>query len=116
MVIKGVATLIYMAKSHNQADGSPINLFKEKTVKVDVMNTFTNGYYFERGREMREACNLCVNVYNTYDIVEEGLVYELSYVVFKNVKYKVMNILNNYRKYQDDPFHKVLDCKKVTNA
>lgn len=116
MVIKGVATLIYMAKSHNDYDGSPINLFKEKTVKVDVISTFTNGYYFERGREMREACNLLVNNYNTFDIVDDGLTYELSYVVFKNVKYKVMNILNHYARYQEDPFRKVLDCKKVTNA
>lgn len=116
MVIKGVATLIYVAKSHNQTNGSPIELTKEKEVKVDVVQTFSTGYYFERGREMRDSCNLCVNVYHTEDFEEDGLVYELQYLWFRGMKYKVMAILNNFRNRQNDPFTKLLDCRKVTNA
>ena len=116
MQTKGVATLIYMAKTHDSTDGSPINLEISKEVKVDIQKTFSSGYYFERGREMRDACNLVVNEYHVKDIEEDGLLYELSYVVFKGMRYKVMSIMNHYYNYQDDPYRKVLDLKKVSNA
>lgn len=62
---------------------------------------------------MRNAMNIVCNTYNTLDITEDGMVYSLTYVVMKGIKYTVENILNNWKNYQDDPFHKVLDLKKA---
>lgn len=112
MVIKSIATFIYVAKG-TKASGSPYTEEISKDIKVDIKSTFSNNYYFQRGREMRNAMNLVCNTYNTQDIVQDGKTYSLTYVMFKNVRYTVENILNNWLNYQDDPFHKVLDLKKT---
>lgn len=112
MVIKSEATFIYVAKAQKES-GSPYTLEISKDVKVDITKTFSNNYYFERGREQRWAKNLICNAYLTEDIVQDGLTYSLMYVVMKGIKYTVENILNNWKNYQDDPFRKVLDLKKT---
>ena len=112
MVTKTVATFIYVANG-TKASGSPYTEEISKEIKVDIKSTFSNKYYFDRGREMRTAKNLVCNTYNTEDIVQDGKVYSLTYVVMKNVRYTVENVLNNWKNYQDDPFHKILDLKKT---
>lgn len=112
MVTKSEAIFIYVAKG-TKASGSPYTVEMTRKVKVDIRSTFSNKYYFERGREMRNAMNIICNTYNTLDITEDEMIYSLTYVVMKGIKYTVENILNNWKNYQDDPFHKVLDLKKA---
>lgn len=112
MITKSVATFIYVSKG-TKASGSPYTEEISKEIKVDITKTFSNNYYFQRGREMRKAKNIICNTYNTEDIVQDGKTYSLMYVVMNNAKYTVENILNNWRNYQDDPFHKILDLKKT---
>lgn len=113
MFIKDHAYLIYIAKSRS-TNGSPVQTEIVKDCMVDLMDTFSNNYYFERGREMRDACNLIVNVHLTYDIVEDSVTYVLTYVTFRGVKYTIANILSRYlNSYKKDRFTRVLDLKKT---
>lgn len=61
---------------------------------------------------MRESLTLVVNVYNTYDIVEDGVSYSLKYVEYKGKKYTVEGIIARYMKnYKKDYMRRVLDLK-----
>lgn len=113
MISKAEITLIYQANAVKE-NGSPYLKELEKTVTCDINKTFSNNYYMSLGRTMRTACNVVVNEYNTRDITEDGLTYQLTYAVFQGKRYKVENILNNYYNYQNDPFRKILDLKLVT--
>lgn len=112
MVTKSEAIFVFVHNGTKES-GSPFTEEIRKTIKVDITKTFSNKYYFERGREMRNAVNLVCNTYNTYDIEQDGKSYSLTYVIFRGVRYSVEAILNNWKNYQDDPFHKLLDLKKA---
>jgi len=108
---KTAAELIYcaMGKADN---GSPLNLEISKTVRVGLLDQFSANYYFERGRDMRNNLRLVVNIYHTYDIVEDGLSYQLMYVKYKGKKYVVENIMAHYlRGYKKDTMSKDLDLR-----
>ena len=117
MLDKSEATLIYVAKTIDEETGSPKTTEITKTIQASIYRSFSNNYYNDRGREMREAYNLVVNTYHTFDIEENGLVYQLQYVIHKNIKYTVMNILhyevNKLKGKEYKMNRKILDLQKT---
>lgn len=112
MITKSAVKLIFVTKLQKE-NGSIVFDEITRTVKCDTMKTFSANYYFEKGREMRDAMNLQVATHNTRDITKDGKSYSLSYVEWHGQRYTVMNILNAFTNFQDDPYRKVLDCKKT---
>lgn len=104
---------MYVANTTNPDTKSPIKVELEKEVKVSVINTFSNNYYTERGRDMRDATNLVVNTYHTDDIVQDGLTFKLKYVIFRDKRYSVESILNYYLDYKKSQFKKILDLRET---
>lgn len=92
MYIKSSVVLIYEGKG-TEENGSPINLVKSETVMCDEMETFSNQYYTDQQRNMRKSRNLVIPTYLTNDIVDNGVNYELMYVIYDGIEYKVRNIL-----------------------
>lgn len=108
---KTEAELIYCALGTAE-NGSPINKEISKVVRASLLDSFSANYYFERGREMRDNIRLCVNIYHTYDIEEDGLSYSLMYVKYKGKKYTVENIMAHYlRNYKKDTMSRDLDLR-----
>lgn len=108
---KTAAELIYVAMDRSE-NGSPV--FKEisKVVRVGVLDNFSANYYFERGRDMRKNLRLVVNTYHTTDFVQDGLTYELKFVIYKDTKYTVENIMAHYlRNYKKDTMTRDLDLR-----
>lgn len=114
MLVKTVAKLIYATQTTRE-NGSPVELTIEKEVRADNAGTFSNNYYNDRARAMRDSLNLNVNVYYTYDIVgEDGLSYSLKYVEYDGKKYTVEGILARYMKnYKKDLYQRTLDLKRT---
>lgn len=107
------AELIFIGMDHAE-NGSPIKREITKTIRVSLADNFSANYYFERGREMRNSLRLVVNVYHTYDISEDGLTYELRYVVYGGKKYTVENVMAHYlRNYKKDKMHRDLDLRET---
>lgn len=95
-------------------NGSPSKQTITKEIRCDFADTFSNNYYFERGREMRDSLRLVVNSYYCDDIEEDGLLYHLKYVMYRDTKYTVENIMNHFMKnYKKDRMKKDLDLKKT---
>lgn len=108
---KTAAELIYCAIGTAE-NGSPINLEISKEVRVGLLNNFSVNYYFERGREMRNNLRFVVNVYHTYDIIQDGLSYSLMYVRYQGKKYAVENIMPHFlRGYKKDTMTMDLDLR-----
>lgn len=92
MFIKGSVTLIYEAQGV-ASNGSPVTSEITETVRCDEAETFSNQYYTEQQRNMRESRNLIVPSYLTESFVKDNLRYELMYVTYRDIRYKVRNIL-----------------------
>lgn len=93
MYIKAEVDLIYIGQD-TATNGSPVQLQISKKVRCDEMETFSNNYYNEQMRNMRESRNLLIPTYLTHDIQDQnGKTYELMYVIYDGRKYKVRNIL-----------------------
>lgn len=111
MLSKTTANLIYEGQIKKE-NGSPVKVTVSKETRVDKMDNFSNNYYFERGRAMRDSLTLVVNVYNTFDIVKDGVSYSLKYVEYQGQKYTVEGIIARYMKnYKKDNMRRVLDLK-----
>lgn len=112
MVTKSAVKLIFVAK-YQKENGSLTTEEISRVVKCDTARTFSANYYFEKGREMRDAMNLQIAEHNARDIHRDGKDYSLTYVEWHGQRYTVMNILNAFTNFQNDPYRKVLDCKKT---
>lgn len=113
MLSKDHCELVYEALSIKE-NGSPSKVNITREVRCDFADTFSNNYYFERGREMRDSLRLVVNSYYCDDIEQDGLSYYLKYVMYDGTKYTVENILNHYmRNYKKDRMKRDLDLKKT---
>lgn len=92
MYIASAVKLIYVGQSQAN-NGSPIALEQSKTVKCSEMETFSNNYYNDQQRNMRQSKNLVVPTYLTEDITVEGISYELMFCEYQGKRYRVRNIL-----------------------
>lgn len=92
MFIKSEVDLIYVGQSVCE-NGSPTIIEISKRVRCDEMETFSNIYYSEQERNMRLSRNLVIPTYLTEDILKDGNKYELMYVLYRGLRYKVRNIL-----------------------
>lgn len=93
------ATLIYVS-SVKASNGSPQEVSVTRSVKVQEVKNFSLNYYLMSGdnqRLMRLSKNLVVNKWQTLDIVDEDITYELMYVDYKGKRYRVQEILRQYR-------------------
>ena len=108
MYIATEVKLIYVGQS--QADnGSPIAHESTKTVRCSEMEKFSNNYYNDQQRNMRESKNLVVPTFLTEDITVEGVSYELSFCEYQGNRYRVRNIL----KLRGTRRQMVLDIQEV---
>ena len=93
MFIKSQAKLIYVGQGVAD-NGSPFTLeIVKDNIRVDEMQTFSSNYYNDQQRNMRLSRNLVVPTYLTFDIFEDNKRYELMYVEYDNLKYKIKHIL-----------------------
>lgn len=108
----GAAELIYagMTKGSN---GSPIGkTITLSDVKVKEVKTFSLNYYTSRpnSRQMRKSKNLVVSKELTEDRTDDdGIVYELMFVMYHGRKYTVKEILHYYKR--DTAM--ILDCEET---
>lgn len=108
MYIATEVKLIYVGQS--QADnGSPIALESTKTVRCSEMETFSNNYYNDQQRNMRQSKNLVVPTFLTEDITVEDVPYELMFCEYQGKRYRVRNIL----KLRGTRRQMVLDIQEV---
>lgn len=109
MLFKTSAELVYVNR-YKLENGSPAQRTIETTVKVDLANNFSDNFYLERGRTMRNSLSLIVNAYHTDDISDnDGNNYYLAYVNYNGSRYAVENILY----YNHNVYKRLLDLKKV---
>lgn len=93
------ATLKYVAQVKAE-NGSPVEVSLSRTIKIKEVHTFSLNYYMTSGdnqRIMRKSKNLEVPRWATEDVVKDGVRYELMYVVYHNIVYRVQQILRQYR-------------------
>lgn len=90
-------------------NGSPTILEIKETVRCDEMENFSNNYYNEQQRNMRESRNLIVPTWLTTDRTDKGINYELMYVNYLGKRYKVRNIL----KLRNTRQRMILDIQEV---
>ena len=106
------ATLIYVGRI-TADNGSPKEVTVEKpNVKVRQIRNFSLNYYTTNGgnlRSMRNSRNLVVAKQLTEDIKREGVKYELMYVRYNGLKYRVKEVLN----YWKTDLRVILDCEEV---
>lgn len=61
---------------------------------------------------MRNSLRMVVNVYYTYDVIEDEKPYSLKYVDYKGKRYAVENIMAHYlRGYKKDTMTRDLDLR-----
>lgn len=109
MQIKAVLDLVYVGETKKD-NGSPVKVeIVESNIKCDLMETFSSNYYTQNERLMRLSRNLAVPVEFTRDIVKDGIRYELMYVTFEGLRYRVRNILNHRRSTR----LKILDVQEL---
>ena len=93
MFIKSEVELVYVGQGVRE-NGSPTILEISKDVRCDEMENFSNNYYNEQQRNIRESRNLVVPTYLTEDIFDySNNRYELMYCNYLGRKYRVRNIL-----------------------
>lgn len=95
------ATLEYVA-STKTSDGSPKEVSITRDIKVMEVKNFSLNYYIMGGdnqRLMRNSKNLVVPRWTTEDVIgeDDGLTYELLYVIYNNKKYRVQQVLRQFR-------------------
>lgn len=105
------AELIYVA--HSQAsNGSPKELTMTRTTRIKEIKTFSRNYYTSADvnqRMMRYSKNFVIPFWMTEDVIEDEKRYELTYVVYQGLKYRVKEVL----KYWKTELRMILDCEEV---
>lgn len=93
------ATLVFVGQTKYD-DGSPKQVEISKTVKAVEQKTFSLNFYNTSGtlqRSMRQSKNLVLPKELTDDIIQDGIRYELLYIDYYGLRYRVHNILH-YRR------------------
>lgn len=106
------ATLIYAGQKQKE-DGSPYEVTISKSVRVKEVKTFSLNYYLMGGdnqRLMRKSKNIVVPRWMTDDFEEDGVRYELLYVDYNKVRYRVKNLL---KYYQMEQTRSILDLEEL---
>lgn len=107
------ATLIYVG-STQKANGSPEEVTISLIAKVKVIRNFSLNYYNVTGtatRSMRNSRNFVVNKDLIEDRYVDDVKYELLYVVYDGIKYRIREILNYYK----TGMRYILDTQEVSS-
>lgn len=108
----GTATLIYIGTTKAE-NGSPVEVTLSKDVKVKEITAFSRYYYANFGvkvRNMRKSHNLVVPRELTWDIVKDGITYELQKVIYNGAPYYIQEIM----RYFPTDLRVILDCEEIT--
>lgn len=112
MLHYGKAKLIYIGQGTAE-NGSPIELeYVRENVKITETNTFSVNYYNTSGtlqRSMRDSKNIVIPIQYTKDVFENGVRYQLLYVEYYGLRYRVYNILH----YRKSGLRMLLDIQEV---
>ena len=109
MLTKVIVDLKYVATGKS-ANGSPTELIiTESNVRADLINSFSQNYYQNNQRIMRQARNFTIAEYLTHDRINSNNRYELMYVEYDGLKYRIKNIL----KHKSSNLRMILDCDEV---
>lgn len=95
----GEATLVYVGKTVDEK-GSPQEVTLSRQVKAKEIKRFSDDFYTTSGvkqQELRGTRNITVSTWLTEDVVQNGITYELTYVEYKNDKYKVHRVREYYK-------------------
>ena len=112
MLYYNEATLIYAGQKQN-LNGSPYEVTIEKSAKVKEIKTFSLNYYLMGGdnkRLMRKSKNIVVPRWMTEDFTQDGVRYELLYVRYNGLKYRVRNLLKYFEMEQT---RSILDLEEL---
>lgn len=93
------ATFKYVSTAR-ASNGDPQEISITRSVKVMEVKNFSLNYYLmgtDNQRLMRNSKNLVAAKWETEDIVENGVTYELMYVIYNNKTYRVQHILRQFR-------------------
>lgn len=108
------ATLIYVG-SKQKTNGSPEEITIRLVAKVKVIRNFSLNYYNVVGtasRNMRNSRNFVVDrdlIEDRFD--DEGRRYELTYVNYHGINYRIREILNYYK----TGMRYILDTQEVSS-
>ena len=106
------ANLIYIGQSKSE-NGSPKEVeYVLENVKVVETRTFSLNYYNTSGtlqRSMRKSKNIVLPITLTEDRVINGVRYELLYVDYQGLRYRVHNILH----YRRNGLRMLLDIEEL---
>lgn len=102
------AELIYTALSKSET-GSPVTLELTEDITVSVEELFSSYYYRDNKRNMRKSRNISIPSQYVFDRNENGLNYELNFVILNGIKYQIKDIL----KHQSTSLMTLLDCEQV---
>lgn len=105
------AEVIYIS-STKASNGSPKELSITRNMKIKEIKTFSRNYYATgdvNQRMMRYSKNFVLPFWATEDIVQDEKRYELTYIVYHGIKYKVKEVL----KYWKTELRMILDCEEV---
>lgn len=113
MLYYNEATLIYSGQKQDE-NGSPYEVTISRSTKVKEIKTFSLNYYLMGGdnkRLMRKSKNIVVPRWMTEDFTDDdGVRYELLYVVYNGLKYRVRNLLKYFEMEQT---RSVLDLEEL---
>ena len=106
------ADLVYIGQGKN-SKGSPKELEHiVKGVKVTETKTFSLNYYNTNGtlqRSMRKSKNIVIPLHLSEDKIINGVRYELLYVDYQCLRYRVHNILH----YRRNGLRVLLDIEEL---
>lgn len=111
MLHYGQAKLIYIGQGVAD-NGSPIELEFTRVCKVTETNTFSVNYYNTSGtlqRSMRDSKNIVIPIQYTKDVCKDGTRYQLLYIEYYGIRYRVYNILH----YRKSGLRMLLDIQEV---
>lgn len=108
MIAKATVNLIYVGVTQD-TNGSPIMLTIEREANVNIEEQFSNYYYRNAERNMRKSKNISLANYFAIDIEDNGIIYELQYVIYDGVKYQVREVLRH-----KSAMLRILDLQEVT--
>lgn len=89
------AELIYVGNTY-AGDGTPQEVQIVRIAPVKETKTVSYNYYSQNQRLMRNSRQLIVPTWRSQDIVEDGITYELLYVRYQGVMFRVREIMRYY--------------------
>lgn len=102
-------TLIYEGR-HTLENGSPQLETLERTLTCEVRQNFSQYYYRQNNRIMRNSKNISIPLALTYDVIRNGVKYSLRKARLNETIYQVKEILTDRK----SSLKMILDLEELT--